>query len=166
MHSLEEQHKQNILSQPKHQDPAQPPSMQVDEERPDSTMDLIQASVSTSTRTVVPSNEDSVISNSREQAPQHVNIAVLQTWTLEQLGECAHYELNAYPFANLITYSTVSSPESHAKKLEEFNKPVPKIVRIFLDDARLQKEKQHQKRLSNRKSATVSRARKRKVSLN
>jgi hypothetical protein len=58
----------------------------------------------------------------------------------------------------------LSNPESYAKQLEDFNKPIPKIVRILLDDARLRKQKQLQKRLSNRKSATVSRARKRQVS--
>ena len=41
--------------------------------------------------------------------------------------------------------------------------PIPKIVRILLDDAKLQEKKREAKRLSNRKSATTSRARKRKV---
>lgn len=90
MQPFYQQQQQNLLSQLKNQDQALPSSMQVDEDRSSNTVDLTQASVTTSTRAVVPSNQGSVSSISekvREQAPQPVSLAVLQTWTLEQLGE-------------------------------------------------------------------------------
>ena len=56
-----------------------------------------------------------------------------------------------------------TSSESHTRKLEECNQPIPNIVKILLDDARHREEKRRAKRISNRKSATVSRARKRQL---
>jgi PAS domain-containing protein len=57
----------------------------------------------------------------------------------------------------------LSSLESHAKTFEETNQPIPNVVKILLQDARHNEEKHCAKRISNRKSATVARARKRQL---
>ena len=49
------------------------------------------------------------------------------------------------------------------EQLQRSNEPVPRIVQIMLDDARRREEKLIAKRLSNRKSATNSRNRKKQV---
>lgn len=53
--------------------------------------------------------------------------------------------------------------EAHVQQLKDSNQPIPDIVKILLDDARQKKDKLHAKRMSNRKFASESRARKNQV---
>ncbi|KAL3794542.1 hypothetical protein ACHAWO_006436 [Cyclotella atomus] len=53
-------------------------------------------------------------------SPESVSLLTLQTWNLQQL-------------------------ESHAKKFEESNQPIPNVVKILLDDAGHKEEKRHAK---------------------
>eukprot|EP00804_Cyclotella_cryptica_P013812 CCRYP_019435-RA/>CCRYP_019435-RA protein AED:0.01 eAED:0.01 QI:134/1/1/1/0.8/0.66/6/142/1158 len=79
-----------------------------------------------------------VASSSVALLAEPVSVLTLQTWNIEQL-------------------------ESHVRRLQESNQPIPNTVRIILEDARNKEARKNAKRMANRKSASTSRARKKQL---
>jgi PAS domain-containing protein len=57
---------------------------------------------------------------------------------------------------------SVEELEKHVALLQQLNRPVPQYVGLLLTEARRKQKKKHAKRIANRRSASTSRARKKK----
>lgn len=98
----------------------------------------------------------------------------MQSWSVEELGKkdttgqqeqqrtCRLIFFDAYQQLTLASFQIFKFLEKHVALLQQLNRPVPQYVGLLLTEARRKQKKKHAKRIANRRSASTSRARKKK----
>lgn len=101
---------------------------------------------------------------SSSSTPPIVGIPTLQTWDLPKLSEFLYDHFFDKHFVNIsCNFLQNRIAESYAQRFRDCNQPVPNALRIVIDEVQKRNEKLEKKRIRNRETAALSRARKQQL---